>query len=203
MTAKAKSNNKAWLYFTLLAVIFIGPIIVSYMLYNFRIFVPETFSHGHLILPPLTLDKLPLQNSQGAAITAQSLKGDWTMLYVEPEKCDKSCLDTLYKMRQVRIRLGKNQDRVQRVILTLQGRQDQALSEYLVSPYQGTIHIQTPATNLNNFLAKLPSHNTAMKTGYLYLVDPLGNVMMSYNPKQSPKDIYADLTRLLKASRIG
>ena len=42
-----------------------------------------------------------------------------------------------------------------------------------------------------------------MKTGYLYLVDPLGNVMMSYNPKQSPKDIYSDLTRLLKASKIG
>ena len=64
MTAKAKSNNKAWLYFTLLAVIFIGPIIVSYMLYNFRIFVPETFSYGHLILPPLTLEKLPLQNNK-------------------------------------------------------------------------------------------------------------------------------------------
>ena len=48
-------------------------------------------------------------------MTAQSLKGEWTMLYVEPEKCEQACLDTLYKMRQVRIRLGKNQNQVDKL----------------------------------------------------------------------------------------
>lgn len=203
MEITVKSNRKAWLYFTLLAVIFIGPIVVSYLVYNFRIFVPEPFSHGKLILPPLTLEKMSLQNSQGAAITAKLLKGEWTMLYIQPGKCNKACLDTLFKMRQVQIRLGKNQNHVQRVILTSQGIQDPALNEYLMTPYQGTIHIQTPAADLQSFLAKLPSHTVAMKTGYLYLVDPLGNVMMSYDPKQSPKDVYMDLTRLFIASGIG
>lgn len=203
MTTTVKSTGKGRIYFILLALVFIGPIVASYLLYNFRAFVPETISNGHLILPPLSLEKLPLQNASGAPVVNSSLKKDWVLLYIEPKQCNKSCIDTLYKMRQIRIRLGKNSDRVQRVILTFTGLHDPVLKEYLASLYQGTLHWQTPEADLSKFLEKLPSHNIAIQSGYLYLVDPLGNVMMSYNPDQNPKDIYNDLTRLLKASQIG
>ncbi len=203
MAIPTRSNRKAIFFLLFLVAIFVGPMIASYLIYNFHAFVPETMSNGHLILPPLSLQKLPLQNSKGELITTNTYQGDWIMLYVEPKQCEQTCLDTLYKMRQVRTRLGKDMDRVQRVILTLTGNQDKPLQEYLSSLYQGTIHLQTTAADLNKFINKLPSPNTAMSTGNLYLVDPLGNVMMSYNPSQNPKDIYSDLTRLLKASRIG
>jgi cytochrome oxidase Cu insertion factor (SCO1/SenC/PrrC family) len=203
MTTVLKSKNRGRFFLILLMLVFIGPIIASYGLYYFRNYVPEILSNGTLILPPLDLNKLPLYDTQNQKITLKKFGGDWVMLYVEPEKCNKLCIDTLYKMRQIRIRLGKDMDRVKRVILTYQGFRDNALNEYLKSLYKGTLHIQTPGSDLNNFLAKLPPHDRAIKTGHLYLVDPLGNVMMSYELSQKPKDIYSDMKRLLKASRIG
>lgn len=203
MTTAVKSKNRGRFFLILLILVFIGPIIASYGLYYFRSFVPETLSNGRLILPPLDLNKLPLSNANGKSFSLKEFGGDWVMLYVEPTKCNKACLDTLYKMRQIRIRLGKNMDRVKRAILTYRDFNDNALNEYLKAPYQGTLHLQTPKTDLAKFLVKLPSHEQAEKKGYLYLVDPLGNVMMSYNPSQKPKEIYSDMKRLLKASRIG
>lgn len=198
-----KPKGKGRFYLILLVLVFIGPIVASYGLYYFRSFVPETLSNGHLIVPPLSLQTLPLQTPAGKSIKFTSFGGDWLMLYIEPEKCNKACLGTLYKMRQIRTRLGKHMTRVKRVILTFNGYKDAALNEYLKSPYQGTLHVQAPKQAIDKFLASLPSHDVAIKTGYLYLVDPLGNLMMSYKPTQKPKGIYSDLQRLLKASRIG
>ncbi len=203
MTQAVKKSNRGRWFLILLALVFIGPIIASYGLYYYRSYIPETLSNGQLILPPLDFNKLPLYNMQGKPESLKIFQGDWVMVYVEPEKCDKTCLDTLYKMRQIRTRLGKNMGRVQRAILTFKGYKDNALNEYLKSPYQGTIHLQAPKVALDAFLAKLPSHHKALNSGYIYLVDPLGNMMMSYEPNQKPKGIYSDLTRLLKASRIG
>lgn len=202
MIKPTRSNRRAIIFLAFLVVIFTGPLMVSYLMYNFRMFLPETFSNGHLILPPISLQTLPLENSEGKVVSDKTLKGEWLILYVEPGRCDQTCLDTLYKMRQVRTRLGKNMQRVQRVLLTL-NKSDPALSEYLNSLYNGTTHLQTTKTALSKFLIKLPSHNTAITDGYLYIVDPLGNVMMSYHPDQSSNDIYADLKRLLTASNIG
>jgi hypothetical protein len=38
---------------------------------------------------------------------------------------------------------------------------------------------------------------------YLYLVDPIGNLMMRFERDGEPRRIHKDMTRLLKASRIG
>ena len=37
----------------------------------------------------------------------------------------------------------------------------------------------------------------------LYIIDPLGNLMMSYPPDINPRGIMKDLKKLLKFSRIG
>jgi hypothetical protein len=39
--------------------------------------------------------------------------------------------------------------------------------------------------------------------GRVYIVDPLGNLMMSYPSDAGPGDLYDDLRRLLRVSRIG
>jgi hypothetical protein len=39
--------------------------------------------------------------------------------------------------------------------------------------------------------------------GQIYLVDPRGNLMMSYPLEGDPKDLHKDIGRLLRASRIG
>jgi hypothetical protein len=37
----------------------------------------------------------------------------------------------------------------------------------------------------------------------LYLIDPLGNLMMSYAPDAKPKGLLEDLKRLLGLSQVG
>ncbi|MFU8797378.1 MAG: hypothetical protein ACNA7Y_01585 [Gammaproteobacteria bacterium] len=47
------------------------------------------------------------------------------------------------------------------------------------------------------------SPNALFQPGRIYLVDPLGNIFMYYPDAVLPKDLKADLVRLLKISRIG
>lgn len=219
-SANQKPGSKPGFYLALLAVIFIGPIIVAWAMHSAQSFVPESISNGHLIQSPLQLQNLTLNNSQGQQITLKDFDHDWVMLYINPNNaCDKSCEDMLYKMRQVHKSLGKNSMRIKRVVMTLwsqaqpqinkpqvenpQVEKADKLDQLIQNKYQGTMHVKVNNLELMKFLQPLPSHKLALKQGYLYLMDPLGNVMMSYPLSEKPRGIYSDLKRLLKASRIG
>ena len=41
------------------------------------------------------------------------------------------------------------------------------------------------------------------EAGRIYLLDPLGHLMMSYPPAIDPNDIRKDLARLMRVSRVG
>jgi len=202
--AQIKKNKlPPWFYIVLLAVIFFGPLFGAWFLYSSRAFVPEVMSNGHLIQPPLNIKNLVLYKKNGKTLNVKELPHDWIMLYVEPKECGPTCFDNLYKMRQIRKALGKESPRVARMIITLNGYSTKALNQYLVKEYKGTIHVSTNKKALDKFLQNIPSKKVATSKGYLYLMDPLGNVMMSYQPEQKPRGIYKDLKRLLKASQIG
>jgi hypothetical protein len=38
---------------------------------------------------------------------------------------------------------------------------------------------------------------------HIYLIDPLGNLMMRFPPDPDPRKMYKDISKLLKASAIG
>jgi hypothetical protein len=41
------------------------------------------------------------------------------------------------------------------------------------------------------------------QAGRIYIVDPLGNLMMSYEPQAGARDLLADMKKLLKLSHSG
>jgi hypothetical protein len=47
----------------------------------------------------------------------------------------------------------------------------------------------------------LPDNNPI--THNIYVMDPIGNIMMQFSPDLSPKLILKDLNKLLKVSQIG
>jgi hypothetical protein len=55
------------------------------------------------------------------------------------------------------------------------------------------------------FIKVLPGYEDAdpLISGRIYLVDPLGNLMMSYGSRSEAKGILSDLKKLLKLSHIG
>ena len=152
-----------------------------------------TLQHGALIEPPRLLENAvlfdPSQNTQ------TFLHGKWTLVAFAGDDCDAGCRDNLYRMRQIRLAVGKKMFRVQRVIVldeaTLMGPGAAVLNDYpgqliLRSDRAGDWFLASFVLNGNG-----PGHA-------LFLVDPNGYLMMHYPPETDPSGIIRDLERLLK-----
>ncbi len=184
--SEEKRRRSARLNLIAIAAVALLPLVGSYLLYWF--WKPAAFvNYGELLAAPLP----ELQ----AANALPQLKGKWAFLMVDSGSCDDWCRRKLYIMRQVRLTQGKDMDRIERVWL-LEDADVPAAA--LVSEYAGTHLLQAPSDAL---LAKLPA--TSSLRDHIYLVDPLGNLVLRYPRDADPSRIKKDLSRLLRASRIG
>ena len=129
------------------------------------------------------------------------LKGKWTLLYWGAGACNARCRTNLYNTRQVRTALNRDMDRVQRVFLAEGACCDWP---YLKHEHPDLITL-ADSPDAAPLLALLPSFGgIAPETAdRLYLIDPLGNLMMSYAPDAKPKGLLEDLKRLLGLSQVG
>ncbi len=123
------------------------------------------------------------------------LRGKWVMLQIDAGVCAESCRKKLLYMRQVRLAQGKNAGRVERVWLVADAAPPDAM---LLADYPGMHVARAPASP---FLAEFPAPRDP--SGHIYLVDPLGNLMLRYPADPDPQRMLKDLARLLRASRIG
>ena len=181
-----RSRRSTRLNLIAIATVALLPFVGSYLLYWF--WQPaEHINYGEIIAAPLS----ELQ----AAGALPQLQGKWAFVMVDSGACDEWCQRKLYIMRQVRLTQGKNMDRIERVWLL---DDEVGPAPALLSEYAGTFVLQGPAPAL---LAKLPS--TGAVSDHIYLVDPLGNLVLRYPREADPTRIKKDLSRLLRASRIG
>ncbi len=199
---KEKTRNKLTLI--ALCLIFLVPLGAAMYTYNSDKLFNRTTNRGILIQPPINMLSLPLSNPKGEAIKQPALRGHWLYIYVSPRACGKTCQQNLYNIRQIRTAIGKDQGRVRRAILTFTGTvKDNTLNNLLKNDYKGTAHFEISRSRFANLIEHLPSAKLALTTGYLYLVDPQGNLMMGYAPGAKPADILKDLEKLLKISQVG
>lgn len=187
--ASRKKLTSLWLMVALTA----APVAASYLLYYF--WSPgHTVNYGDLIEPRLLPDPA-LALADGAPFRLSQLKGKWALVSIGSGNCDSRCNEKLLFMRQLRLTQGKNADRVERVWLI----SDDALPRAeTVSQYQGTWLVRARAPEL---LKLFPAKGAV--SDHIYLVDPLGNLMMRFPRDPDPKLMIKDLARLLKASQIG
>jgi hypothetical protein len=192
-----------------LALIFFAPLGLAFFLY---------YGHAHWLpggrvnagdlvdparpLPPLAL---PLWGSGDTDVNF--LKGKWTFLYVVHGACGQTCLTRLYDTRQVRLALDRDLGRVQRVFIAEPGCCD---AQLLREQHPDVIAVRA-GEQAAPLLALLPGegHSTdadnspAAEAPRVYLIDPLGNLMMSYAPGVKAKGMLEDMKRLLRLSSIG
>ena len=181
------------LQFLLIAAVFIGPLLVAAWLYfqGGSMQPAGRTNHGTLLEPVINLnDALP--ESPIHAHNEQS----WLFLYSQPAPCEDSCRNALYTTRQLRLMLGREMDRLQRVFLHGDSPPD---TVFLEAEHDDLVAVTDPGLDalLNN---KRPAGIPA--DGY-YLIDPLGNLVMYFRPDLAPADMVDDIKRLLKLSRIG
>jgi len=197
------NNKKNKILIILIVVAFNSPLILSWFVLNYTNVVKERgmSNHGELIIPPRPLDDMAMIDPVNAD-RKEHLHGKWSMVYVA-DSCDKLCMDNVYRMRQIHIAMDKHSLRVQKVLF-LTRQQPNELSELFVN-FAGQQVINAELIDVNVLLEKfrLTSSDKPLTSGRLYIVDPLGNLMMSYQPDANPRDIMTDLKTLLRASRIG
>ena len=198
---KPSSKNK--IIISVIIVAFIGPSILSWFIFNHTNFLEArgTSNYGTLISPPVLLENYSLTDPNNLD-REDALYGKWSMIFVA-ETCEKVCMENVYRMRQIHIGIGKHSLRVQKVLFLTEQNLNE-LSELLVN-YRGqkVMRVETSAQGV--LLNKFSLDNTVnpIKSGYIYISDPLGNLMMSYPADINPQGILKDLKKLLRASRIG
>jgi hypothetical protein len=184
------------LYF--LAFVCIAPVVASYLAYY--VFQPAGRSnYGDLIEPQRTAPPLALRKLDGSPYSLNELRGKWVMLSIDRAECADACRAKLWNMRQVRTATGKERDRVERVFLIVD---DAPTATLILREFDGTHFLRAHALELQPFLA-LPPAPDARVEDHVWLLDPLGNLMMRWPKAADPSRMKKDLDRLLRASRIG
>lgn len=184
--------------FLLMLTFFVVPIIVVVLMFKFN-WKPSGASTGELIKPPRLLVTPPqIRNDAGEILKPTFWKEKWSVVYVA-DQCDSTCMSKLRDMRQLHVSLYKDITRTQRVLIT----QQQDTSD-IKSKYPDLIVINQPATEVASLTSQFQLDNEPSgKNNRLYLVDPLGHLMMSYKPTVPLADVRKDVTRLLRFSWAG
>ncbi|MEO6015768.1 MAG: hypothetical protein ABIP46_00820 [Polaromonas sp.] len=176
-----------------------APVIASY--FTYYVIRPEgRRNYGDLIDPQRPLPSIPAVAALGAAGPAgdlTALKGQWLLMSVAGGACDKACQQRLYFQRQMREALGKEKDRLDWVWLV---DDDAAIDTRLRPALASSTTLRVPAAALAQWL--LPAAGQHLED-HIYLVDPLGNLMMRFPANMDTAGAASakrDLDRLLRAS---
>lgn len=190
-------QRKGRIIFVLMTIFFVVPIVVVVMMYKLN-WMPTSQSYGELVAPPRLIEQVEtLKDSDGKAIS-KFWSDKWNMVYVT-DTCEQACKEKLHIMRQLHVSLYKDISRTQRVLIT----NTQDVSK-IKADYPDLIIINQSADDIKKFSQQFNLDNEeAAQTNRLYLVDPLGHIMMSYQATTPAADIRKDLVRLLKYSWAG
>ncbi|MEM6639021.1 MAG: hypothetical protein AAF610_03880 [Pseudomonadota bacterium] len=176
----------------LMALLFLGPVVAALALYYAR---PElapsgSTAHGELVTPVLELPAL-----DGSKPSEATFHGAWTLTVVSPD-CDDRCQQTLVQIRQLRLAFGRDMKRIARVLMLTNAS---SLPDSVAERHPGLRVVTAAEPQLLAQAARFPGDPASS----IYLVDPLGNLMMRFDRGVDSKALKADLKRLLKLSSIG
>ncbi|HZV98009.1 MAG TPA: hypothetical protein VFF74_03375 [Methylophilaceae bacterium] len=193
-----KTRFRGRLILLLLILFFAVPLLLVLLMHHLD-WHPQGQSRGQLITPARAL-QIPaqLQDSRGISIKPALWRDKWTMVYVAND-CLQTCAARLHDMRQLHASLAKNIDRVQRVLISASDH-----TQELEKQYPDLIVINQPKDALAQLQKQFDlAEGPAGQNERLYLVDPLGNLMMRYHASIPAAEIRKDLTRLLSYSWAG
>ena len=191
-----KASTVSRLKLLIIFLAFFGPMFIATFLYiDTDAPTRPSSNHGKLLTPIQTLPPIEAQDiGSGLAVSQDFLLGKWTLLYWASH-CDLYCQADLFKMRQVRLSLGRNAQRLQMLFLlndTANAELKALLSRH---PRLSTAHIKQGS----DFAVKLK----ALPKQHIFIVDTYGNLVMQYDHSAHAKGIFKDMKQLLKVSRIG
>lgn len=193
---EGKPRRGRWPVIALIAV-FIAPVLVAFF------WQPTGYmNRGQLIEPPRLVSDLAMHMIDGRATALSSLGGKWTYVYFSREVCDQACKAVIESLIRVRLSRGKHKDRIQ-FLVTIVAPTARPPGNGIVShPAALTAYIENSA--LGRWREAFGVEGSAPpEAARIYLLDPVGYLMMSYPLATDPNDIRKDLARLMRVSRVG
>ena len=189
--------RRSRIYLIFLALFFFVPLGASFYLYYSHGWHPTGHvNKGVLVDPPKPLPAVALPLMDSGSTDPKLLTRKWSFVMVSHGKCEAECLQRLYDTRQVRIALDRDMERVQRVFIA---GEDCCDLKALQESHPDLIRVKYSGAGA--LLSLLPEATNDQHR--VYLVDPLGNVMMFYPPGTPAKGLLSDMKRLLSLSQIG
>ena len=190
-----------------LAALFLAPLVLAFFTYYGTDWRPSAHvNHGRLItparpLPQVALERIDLGEGAPAAGGPGALppvfRTHWSLVYVGDGGCATDCREALHVMRQTRLALNNDMTRVERVFLVVSGCCDRG---FLAREHARLQVLDAGAAQARTLLARFPAEG---REHTLFVVDPLGNLVMSYDAREDPRGLLQDLEKLLRLSHIG
>ncbi|MEO8485261.1 MAG: hypothetical protein ABI585_02885 [Betaproteobacteria bacterium] len=181
-----RSLRTLWLIFAVCA----APVVASFAVY-YLMPAPAGGSYGEL-LPTQPAPHLAGTRADGRAWTIGEERGHWVVVVAAAAACDDACAARLYATRQARTMQGRERERVRRVWLVVDDAAAPEAARLAEHPDLEVVRADPRAAE------RLPRGADA-----IYLVDPLGNQVLAWPSSPDIRGMGRDLSRLLKASRIG
>ncbi|MEO8316549.1 MAG: hypothetical protein ABI645_17355 [Pseudomonadota bacterium] len=172
----------------ILTALFFVPLAAAFILYYGVGWRPAGGSiHGELLQP---VRQMPS--------AAEKLLGKWALVYVGDGKCDADCQQALVFARQMRLMLNKEMERMNRAFLSTGNCCDLA---YIDKEHPGLkVYDVSEPEAYGQLMGVLPQDDLRH---WLFVIDPLGNIVMRYDVRENPRGLLDDLKKLLKLSHIG
>lgn len=186
----------------MIASLFLLPLLVAWLMYNGTIaYKPAvTRNFGTLVEPPVPLDWQDAAMITGEHTTVvetrESLGDHWVVLYPLPDHCLENCLQKITALRQIHIATGRQQHRIRIALLVPEAR-DPDGEIRLRRAYAKFDFVDDTSGHIRKALGR-----AASGPDVIYLIDPLGNIMMTYEAGVDPNDLKQDLKRLLTWSKL-
>ncbi|WP_028771894.1 hypothetical protein [Shewanella waksmanii] len=182
MNSPTKTNGAKSLIILLL--VFVMPVAVAKLVLAFDLYQGGATNKGELLSNDISYQSLAITNPSPA---------HWQLMYLVPSDCAQQCQNRLYILKQSHTAMGREQERIQPVVL--------------VNQHSDTRHLGQYDFNVVDIGAQNPS---VLEQQAVVVVDPLGSFVMRY-PSVSDKEqqimqgksMVADLRKLLKLSRVG
>ncbi len=187
--ATKKSNRRKLI---LIMVLLLSPIVASYTLFlsGYR---PGSVNYGDL-LEPQKLSGTGVTQRENEIFRIKNLRGKWVMLTIDSGDCNDACQQKLYYMRQIRTMQNKEMHRIERLWLV---DDDVAIDDQLWNDYEGTVVVNAQDSELLNHIP-----NQERQRNHIFLIDPLGNLMLRFPENLEPRKMSDDIKRLLHVSQI-
>lgn len=188
----------------------LAPVIGAVLVYFNPEWRPEgSAAYGELVQPQRPMPSpqaLPLTTLDGKPFDLSSLKGKWIMMAADGGDCLDACARKLYIVRNTHASQGKHVERLTRVWFITD---DAAVPQKVLEAYKGTVMVRVNPVVLQQFLlggapgSMTPEQARKALSTPMWVIDPLGNLILQYPPVADPELFRKDIRKLIKSSRIG